>query len=90
MKLEFSQYAFQKYSNTILNENPSSGSRAVPCGDRQTGMTKLMVVFAILRKRLKIQKSNVRSNSIFSKTVQTGAGPHPSSYSKGTGVLSRG
>ena len=31
MKLEFSR-DFQKYSYTKFHENPSSGSRVVPCG----------------------------------------------------------
>ena len=34
---------FDKYSNTIFHENPSCGSRAVPCG--RTGMAKLPVAF---------------------------------------------
>jgi hypothetical protein len=42
MKLEFLQ-TFQKYSNIIFHENPSSGSRDVPCG--QTDMTKLILAF---------------------------------------------
>jgi len=38
MELEFSQQIFEKSSNIKFNENPSSGSRVVPCGrtDRQT------------------------------------------------------
>jgi len=32
MKLEFSRDAFEKYPNAKFNENPSSGSRVVPCG----------------------------------------------------------
>jgi len=37
MKLEFSRKIFEKSSNTKFHWNPSSGSRAVPCGrtDRQ-------------------------------------------------------
>jgi len=34
MKLEFSRQIFEKYSNVKFHENPSSGSRAVPCGQR--------------------------------------------------------
>jgi hypothetical protein len=51
MKLEFSGQLFEKYSNTKFNENPSSGSRVVPCGrtdgrkDVMTDMAKLIVVF---------------------------------------------
>jgi len=45
MKLEFSRQIFEKYSNTKFHENPSSGSRVVPCGqtDGLTDMTKLIV-----------------------------------------------
>jgi len=32
MKIEFSLQIFEKYSNIKFNENPSSGSRNVPCG----------------------------------------------------------
>jgi hypothetical protein len=34
---------FEKYSNIKFHENPSSGSRVVPC--RRTDMTKLIVTF---------------------------------------------
>ena len=51
MKLEFSRQIFEKYSGVKFYENPSSGSRVVPCrqtdgqADRQTDMTKLIVTF---------------------------------------------
>jgi len=32
MKLEFTRQISEKYSNTKFHENPSSGSRVVPCG----------------------------------------------------------
>ena len=32
MKIEFSPQIFEKYSNIKFHENPSSGSRVVPCG----------------------------------------------------------
>jgi len=43
---EFSGRIFEKYSNTKFRENPSSGSRAVPRGQRdRQNMTKLAVAF---------------------------------------------
>ena len=40
MKIEFSPQCYKKYSNINFHENPSSGSRGVPCGqkDWQTGL----------------------------------------------------
>ena len=37
MKLVFSRHILEKYSNIIFLQNPSSGSRVIPCGrtDRQ-------------------------------------------------------
>ena len=43
MKLEFSRQIFGKSSNIKFNQNASSGSRLIPCG--QTDMTKLIVAF---------------------------------------------
>ena len=40
---EFSRQLFEKYSNIKFHENPSSGSRVVPCGG--TDMTHLMITF---------------------------------------------
>jgi hypothetical protein len=42
-ELGFSRQIFKKYSNIKFHENPSSGSRVVPCG--QTDRTKLIVAF---------------------------------------------
>ena len=52
---ELSRQIFEKFPSIKFNENPSSGSRVVPCGrtDRRTGMTKLIVAcrnFANVRK----------------------------------------
>jgi len=43
----FSGQIFEKSSNIKFYENPSSGSRVVPCGrtDRQIYITKLIVAF---------------------------------------------
>jgi len=42
MKHEFSRQVSEKFSHIRFNENPSIGSRVVPCGrtDRRTDMTK--------------------------------------------------
>ena len=47
MKLDYSQQIFEEYPNIKFYENPSIGSRVVPCRqtDRQTAMTKLTVIF---------------------------------------------
>jgi len=47
MNLEFSQQIFEKYPNIKRHDNPSTGSRVIPCGqtDGQTDMTKLTVAF---------------------------------------------
>jgi hypothetical protein len=47
MKLEFSRQFPEKCSNIKYHENPSSGSRVVPCGKTygRTDMTKLIVAF---------------------------------------------
>jgi hypothetical protein len=62
MELQFSWQIFEKYSNNKIHDT-SSGSGVVPCGrtdgrktERHTNMTKLIVVFEILRTRQKIEK----------------------------------
>jgi hypothetical protein len=47
MKLESSRQIFEKYSDIKFLENPSSGSRVVPCErtERQADMTNLIVAF---------------------------------------------
>ena len=47
----FSTYFRKKTWNIKFNQNPSGGSRVVPCG--LTDMTKLLVAFRNLRTRLK-------------------------------------
>ena len=43
IKLELPRKIFENYSNIIFRENPSSGSRVVPCG--KTDVTKIIVTF---------------------------------------------
>jgi hypothetical protein len=43
MEYEIYRQIVETYSNIKFNENPSSGSRVVPC--ERTDMTKLIVVF---------------------------------------------
>jgi len=56
MTLEFSRQIFEEFSDIKFRENPSSGSRVVPCGrtDGQTGrradMKKLIVAFRDIAK----------------------------------------
>jgi hypothetical protein len=59
LELEFSRHILNKSARTEFNENPSSGSRVVPCGqtDGQTWRRKQRL-FAALRMRLKITKNN--------------------------------
>jgi len=47
MELEFSRQISEEYSNIKLHQNPSRGSRVVPCRqtDRRTDMTKFVVAF---------------------------------------------
>jgi len=47
MKLEFSRYIFEKYSQIKFHENLPSGSRVVPCrrAHRRTHTTNLLVAF---------------------------------------------
>jgi len=40
MKLESSRHIFEKHSNIRFHENPSSGSRVVPCR-RTDGQTEV-------------------------------------------------
>jgi len=52
MKLESPRRVFQKYINIKFHENPSTGSRVVPC--EQTDMTKLTVAFCSFANAPKI------------------------------------
>jgi len=55
MKLDFSRQIFEKYANIKFNENPFSGSLAVPYGrtDRRTAMLMLIVAFSNFAKATK-------------------------------------
>jgi hypothetical protein len=44
MKLEFWRQIFRKILNINFHENPSSGSRVVPCGQTED-MTEVIVAF---------------------------------------------
>jgi len=40
IKLVFSRHILKKYSNIKFHENPTSGSREVPCGQMEGGSRK--------------------------------------------------
>ena len=52
MKLELSRNVFEKVSYTKFQQNPSGGSRVVPCGrtEGRTDVTKLTVAFCNFAK----------------------------------------
>ena len=58
MKLVFPRQIFEKDSYIKFHENPSRGSRVVPCGqtDRHTDTTKLIVSFRNFANSLKIPR----------------------------------
>jgi SpoU rRNA methylase family enzyme len=74
MKPLFSGQIFEKYSNIIFHENPSSGRRVVSCGqtDGQTDM-KLIVTFRNLANASKngIYQGQIQSNSVITTLVYT-------------------
>jgi hypothetical protein len=53
MKLEFSRAVFEKRANIKYHENPSNGSRIVPCG-----RTDMMKLTAALRSPAKAPKKS--------------------------------
>jgi hypothetical protein len=59
MKLEFSRQNFDEHSNTKLHQNPSRGSRVVPCRrtDGRRDMTKVIVAFRNFANAPKIGNS---------------------------------
>jgi len=54
MKLGFSRLDFRKIVKYQIHDNPSSGSRVVPCGGTDRHNEAMVAFFAILRKRLKM------------------------------------
>jgi hypothetical protein len=59
MKLEFSRQIFEQTSNIKFYENPSIGSRVVPCGQTDRHDEANSRFFTILRTRLKVTKFEV-------------------------------
>jgi hypothetical protein len=62
MKFEFCRQSFEKVLDIKFNENPSSGSRVVPCG--QTDMTKLIVVFRNLGNALRKEPHSAHTETL--------------------------
>jgi hypothetical protein len=71
MKFEFSGQIFEKSSNIEFHENPSSGSRVIPCGqtDGRRDMTEVIVVFRYFAKALKIVDTNPHTELGFQLTL---------------------
>jgi len=67
MKLKFSRQFFEKYSNIKFNENPSSGSLAIPCG-RTDGRTDMKLIVAFLNFA-KVLKKNTVHHYVAASTV---------------------
>jgi hypothetical protein len=63
MKLNFPNKFSRKSSNIKFHENPSSGSRVVPCGqtDGRTDMTKLIVPSRNLANAAKNSEPHTKS-----------------------------
>jgi hypothetical protein len=55
MKLEFSRQTFEEYSNIKSHENPSSGSRVVPCNKTDSHNESNSRVSQFLRTRQKLE-----------------------------------
>ena len=68
MKYEFSQQIFEKSSNIIFHENPSSGSWVVPFG--RTDRTKLIVAFRNFAEAPKIGRTMAEGISCLSVTAE--------------------
>jgi hypothetical protein len=75
MKLEFSRQIFEKSPNIKFHENPSSGSRVVPCGrtDRQKNK-KIIVAFRNFAKAPK--KNTVTLERVEALLFKQAVQPH--------------
>jgi hypothetical protein len=62
MELEFSRQIFEKYSNFQFHEYSCSGSRVVPCGERdgRSDMTKLIAAFRNFANAPKNSINNIK------------------------------
>jgi len=58
---------FWKHRNIKFHENPSSGSRVVPCGrtDGQSDMTKIILAFRNFLNTLKIYFGGKESQAVY-------------------------
>jgi len=56
--LHFLEIFSKNFSNIRFRENPSSGSRVVPCGRTDRHMTELIVAFRNFAKEPKNEKYN--------------------------------
>ena len=62
--LNFSRQILEKYSHTKFHKNPCSGSRVLPCGDRQTDRSKLIVAFRNLAKAPKNYSNGIKYTQV--------------------------
>jgi len=69
MKLEFFQQNFEKLSNSKFYTNPSGRSRAVPCGQTLTNMTKPKVAVRNFQNAAKIQKKFHNTNQSYTTAL---------------------
>jgi hypothetical protein len=79
MKPEFSWQVFEKSSNIKFYENSSSGSRVVPCGDRQAdGRTdRHEELIDAFRNFAKASKNNRPSQAGAKQKIHLGGGRYP-------------
>ena len=68
MKLEFSRQIFEKYSNINFHENPSGGSRVVPCGRTDGTRISEQSLFANF---VKAPKNETYSGNVTARAAST-------------------